>query len=237
MYLYKTSQTSRILIHSGQVPNEGAAPDRYCYRSLAAFVKGEERFVSRSINAKETNTMRQAIGAASLTAFLAYGVCSQSTPSSQARTPAGDMRPDVRSAEAAGWDKVVVGLLSAFDNADVVGLQATRGRQGSDLRLRLIRHPDFPNKARLIVVEWGNSLYQSILDRYLRGEGVPLTELQQVWRNQTQVASWDSSIHAEFFAAVREVNRKLPSPKQLRVLAGDPPIDWTRVQTRAEYGQ
>jgi hypothetical protein len=45
------------------------------------------------------------------------------------------------------------------------------------------------DKVRFIVVEWGNPLYQPILDRYIKGEDIPLPKLQQVWRNQTQVAS------------------------------------------------
>ena len=180
--------------------------------------------------------MIRAIGGASLIVFTLCAFSSQSATPSQSRTSPPDVRPGLQlPPESAGWDKVVGGLLSAFDKADVVALGATRGRNGSDLRLRLIHHPDFPNKARFIVVEFGNSLYQPILDRYILGEDVPLTELQQVWRNTTQVGSWDSPIHAEFYAAVREVNRKLPPTKQLRVLAGDPPIDWSKVQTRPDY--
>lgn len=173
---------------------------------------------------------------ANLIVFMFSGVFGQSGMTPQFRTSPANVRPEIQlSAEAAGGDKVVGGLLSAFDKADVIALGATRGRKGSDLRIRLIRHPDFPNKARFIVVEFGNSLYQPILDRYIKGEDVPLTEFQQAWRNTTQVASWDSPIHAEFLAAVRDVNRKLAPTKQLRVLAGDPPIDWSKVQTRADY--
>jgi hypothetical protein len=62
-----------------------------------------------------------------------------------------------------------------------------------------------------------------------------LEELQQVWRNQTQIASWDSPIYAEFFAVVREINQKLSPDHQLHVLGGDPPIDWSTIQTIADY--
>ena len=54
--------------------------------------------------------------------------------------------------ESPGWDKALAGILSAFDKADVVALGASRGSSGSELRLRLIRHPDFPNKARFTAV-------------------------------------------------------------------------------------
>src|SRR6266516_1122562 len=141
-------------------------------------------------------------------------------------------RPQARLAgENPGWDDVVKGIVSTFDDADMVALAATRGKMGSDLRIQLVRHPDFPKRVRSIVVEWGNSLYQPVLDRYINGEDAPVTELQRVWRDQTQVASWDSPIHADFFTAVREVNKSLPRSKRLRVLGGDSPIDWSKVNT------
>jgi hypothetical protein len=104
----------------------------------------------------------------------------------------------------------------------------------SELRIRLIRHPDFPQKARFIIVESGNSLYQPILDRYIQGEDVSRTELQQVWQNTTQIAVWDSPVYADFLAAVRDVNRTLPRDRRLRVLAGDPPIEWSNVHNRSD---
>lgn len=179
--------------------------------------------------------MIRAIVSASLLVFMLHGVFGQPPPPAQ--TSSVDIRPDVHlPAETAGWDKVEKGLLSAFDHVDVVALADSHWRKvDSDLRLRLIRHPDFPNKAHFIIVEFGNSLYQPILDRYIQGDDVPLTELQQVWQNTTQVGSKDSPVYAEFYAAVREINRKLPPAKRLRVIAGDPPIDWSKVETRSDF--
>jgi hypothetical protein len=39
-------------------------------------------------------------------------------------------------------------------------------------------------------------------------------------------------MYEEFFRAVRAVNESLPLNRQLRVLLGDPPIDWTLVRSR-----
>ena len=89
----------------------------------------------------------------------------------------------------------------------------------------MVRHPQFTEKARFIVVEFASTAQQAVLDRYVvQGEEVPLEELQQVWRNTTQTNGvWESPIYADFFAAVRGVNKKLPADKRIRVLAGDPP--------------
>lgn len=115
-------------------------------------------------------------------------------------------------------------LVSVYDHADILALGESghRRKVDSDLKIRLIRDPEFSRKVRFIVVEFGDYQYQAILDRYIRGEDVALEELEQVWTKTTQFSVWESPVYAEFFAAVREVNRKLPRDKQIRVLAGDP---------------
>ena len=96
----------------------------------------------------------------------------------------------------------------------------------SDLRIALVRSPEFAKKVRFIVVEFGSTAQQPTLDRYIRGEDVPLAELQRVWKTTSQTNGiWDSPVYADFYAAVREVNKKLPAGAQVRVLAGDPPSD------------
>ena len=43
-----------------------------------------------------------------------------------------------------------------------------------------------------------------------------------------------SGFFEQFFPLVRAINQKLPVTKHLRVLAGDPPIDWEKVKTSEE---
>ena len=129
--------------------------------------------------------------------------------------------------ETVGFDRIVPVLISVFDHTDILALGESghRRKVDSDLRIQLIRDPEFVRRVRFIVVEFGDSAYQSILDRYIQGEDVPLAELQQVWEKTTQVMVWNSPVYADFFAAVRGVNRKLPRDKRIRVLAGDPSPD------------
>jgi hypothetical protein len=130
--------------------------------------------------------------------------------------------------ESVGIDGIVRALISAFDQADIVALGEAHGRfrQESDLRIALVRNPDFAKKVRSIVVEFGSTTEQSTLDRYIRGENIPPGQLAQVWKTTTQAANgndiWDSPIYPDFFAAVRDVNSKLPADKQIRVFGGDP---------------
>jgi hypothetical protein len=100
-----------------------------------------------------------------------------------------------------------------------------------DFILSLIRDPTFPKKVNDIEVECGNSLYQPVLDRYIAGEDVAFTEVREVWRNTTQPMCGRSGFFEQFFPLVRAINQKLPPAKRLRVLAGDPPINWDQVKT------
>ncbi len=88
---------------------------------------------------------------------------------------------------------------------------------------------------RDIVVEFGSARYQRVMDRYIAGETVRKSELQKAWRDTTQFLVWDSPVYESFFRMVREVNSKLPAKKRLRVLLGDPPIEWERVGKKEDY--
>ena len=135
-------------------------------------------------------------------------------------------RPKVRLPdEAAGIDAIVGALISAFGQADILALgEAHRRELDSDLRIALVRHPDFAKKVRSIVVEFGSTTEQATLDRYIRGENVSRAQLEQVWKTTTQASNgiWDHPMYADFFAAVRDVNSRLPADARVRVFGGDP---------------
>jgi len=127
--------------------------------------------------------------------------------------------------ETAGLDRIVQTLVSAFDHVDIVALGENHwNKMDSDLRIALVRSTEFAKKARFIVVEFASTAQQLTLDRYIRGDDVRPAELQRVWQTTSQTGGiWDSPIYADFFAAVRDVNKKLTAGEQVRVLAGDPP--------------
>jgi hypothetical protein len=136
--------------------------------------------------------------------------------------------------EAAGIDGIVQTLISVFDQADIVALGEVHGRRAdSDLRIALVRHPDFVKKVRSIVVEFASTMEQSTLDRYIRGENVSRAQLERVWKT-TSNGVWDSPIYADFFTAVRDVNSRLPADALIRVFGGDPgPTDQRDRETAA----
>jgi hypothetical protein len=132
----------------------------------------------------------------------------------------------------------VTALLDAFAVHRIVALGEGphNNEQGHAFRMALIRHPRFSTLVDDIVVESGSARHQDVMDRFVRGEQVASTALRDILEDTVGATpTWDREIYAEFFRAVRDVNRSQPRERQLRILLGDPPIDWTAVANRDDY--
>src|SRR4030095_4185532 len=80
--------------------------------------------------------------------------------------------------ESAGVDSIARTLISAFDHFDIIALGEAHDRKvDSDLRIALVRHPDFAKKVRAILVEFGSTTEQATLDRFIRGENISPAQL------------------------------------------------------------
>ena len=133
----------------------------------------------------------------------------------------------------------ISGILDAFRAHHIVALgEGIHGNnQSHAVRLALVRDPRFATIVNDIVVEFGSARYQAVMDRFIHGEDVPYAALRKAWQDTTtQHAGWDLPIYEEFFRAVREMNASLPGDRQVRVLLGDPPIDWSTVRTHEDVG-
>ena len=138
------------------------------------------------------------------------------------------------AAPAATPVKPVTAIIEAFRTHDIVALSDAHGNRQSQLFLEaLVRDPRFPTVANDIVWESGNARYQDRVDRFVRGEPVAEAALREVW-TETTIAN-EIPVDEAFFRTVREVNAKLPREQQIRVLLGDPPIDWSAVKTREDH--
>jgi hypothetical protein len=125
----------------------------------------------------------------------------------------------------------VAAILEAFRSYQLVALGDDHGNeQIHAFRLALIRDPRFVATVDDIVVEFGTARYQDAMDRFVSGEDVPYGALRRAWQDTTQPEyAWDLPIYEEFFRAVRAANAALPPARKVRVLLGDPPIDWELV--------
>ncbi len=144
--------------------------------------------------------------------------------------PTADPRPE----------EPVQAVLRAFDRFPVVAVaDPTALEEEHEFLASLIRHPAFPEKAASLVLDFGNSLHQGVLDRYISGEEVPMEQLRGVWRDglYSPFSSWEAPVYERLLGTVRAVNRSLAKEKRLRVLVTGPPIDWRKIETSADHGK
>jgi hypothetical protein len=127
-------------------------------------------------------------------------------------------------------ENATVAMLRAFKTHNIVMLGETHdNKQLYEWLSTLVATPEFADQVDDIVMEMGNSLYQKSVDRYVSGEDVPLEQVQKAWRN-TMVSGPQSPVYAWFYRAVREANMKRRGKHQMRILCGDPYIDWEKVK-------
>jgi len=125
-------------------------------------------------------------------------------------------------------------ILAAFDSAWVVALGENHGHlEFHDLVLRILETPEAAEIIDDIAVEWGNALYQDVVDRYAQGEDVPWDSVTMAWRNTVVSPNtvWDAPVYERFFREVRRLNADLPPASQYRILLADPPVDWAQVDS------
>jgi len=136
--------------------------------------------------------------------------------------------------EAAPWVKPAIdGVLGLFRQKPVVALGDAHGlAQEEAFYGALVRDPRFAEEVGNVVVEFGGEASQDIIDRYVAGETVPLTELRRVW---TETVGWipgaTSLGYVNFYASVRAANLKLPREHRIKVWLGDPKIDWSKTNS------
>jgi hypothetical protein len=127
-------------------------------------------------------------------------------------------------------------VLQAFNTHDIVMLGEIHGnKQEYEWLDSLVANPEFASRVDDIVVEIGNSLYQKSVDRYIAGDAVPIKDVQRAWRNTLGLGP-PSPVYANFYKTVRETNLRFRGKHQIRVLCGDPYIDWSKVKTKDDIG-
>lgn len=128
-------------------------------------------------------------------------------------------------------------VLEAFNAHRLVALGAADSLQNHyDVLGLLLSDPRLPGVVDDVIVEWGNPLYQDTIDRFVAGQPVADADLRAVWRNTTQspLETWDAPVYEQFYRLVRAVNWPQPASRQIRVLAGDSPIDWAKITSTSE---
>jgi hypothetical protein len=135
--------------------------------------------------------------------------------------------PNLENANAA--------VLRAFDTHDIVMFSEMHSnKQEYDWLRSLVATPEFADRVDDIVMEFGNSLYQKSVDRYVSREDVPFEQVQKAWGNMAGSVGPPSPVYGSLYQTVRETNIRRKGKHQMRVVCGDPYIDWDRVKDRED---
>jgi hypothetical protein len=127
-------------------------------------------------------------------------------------------------------------LRAAWDRVPLVAVGESHGiKQHGAFLESVIESERVTERLDDIVVEFGSADHQGTVDRYVRGEAVPAAEIDRLLRDTTQLLVWESPIYRNILAAVRRANQKRPPSRPLRVLLGDPAIDWSATRTAEDY--
>jgi hypothetical protein len=141
------------------------------------------------------------------------------------KTPAGGANPQ----------DATMAMIRAFDRHDIVMFGEVHGsKQEYEWLCKLVSTPGFADRVDDIVVEFGNSLYQQTVDRYVAGEDVPIEEVQKAWRNMVLSVVPVQPVYALFYNAIREANLKHRGKHQLRIVLGSPPADWDKIKDHSD---
>ena len=138
-----------------------------------------------------------------------------------ALSPSALAQPTASPKPAVPLDAIAA-IVDVFKSYALVALGESHGhREREDFLLTLIADSSFAAVANDIVVEGGISSHQGLVDRFVSGEDVPPESLQRVWRDTPRNL-------VSVIQLVREINSTRPTPRRLRVLLGEPPIDSDR---------
>ena len=127
-------------------------------------------------------------------------------------------------------------VIEAFDEHQVVAIGEIHGSRVIHAFLQdLLGDPRLVGVMNDVAVEFGSARHQATIDRYVRGEAVPEAELELVWTDTTQSSGvWNSPIYREIFERIRGLNANRRAADRIRVLLGDPPIDWDVITDTAD---
>jgi hypothetical protein len=122
----------------------------------------------------------------------------------------------------------IAAILDAFRTHEIVAILPLQ-----TFLLSLIHDARFPAAVDDIVIETLSARYQDAIDRFVRGDDVARDALRKAWEDHT-VPGTGAQV-GDMLSAVRAVNASLGSDRKLRVIAGDPPIDWNNITSVQDH--
>lgn len=131
---------------------------------------------------------------------------------------------------------LIQSIISGFKSHWVVAIgENHRHQELHQLLLQSLASPHVMDTVQVIVVEFGNQLYQQEVDRYIAGESNDITPVHKALRNTVISPNrlWESAVYLEFFKQIRHINQRSNSRKY-RVILGDSPVDWSSITDKKQ---
>lgn len=129
-------------------------------------------------------------------------------------------------------------IIQTYQNYNIIGLgEGGHGLENFHEFLRkMFENKKIQETIDIVIVEFANTAYQDVLDRYILGEEINIDDLQMIWRESTSPARLgELPIYFQLLKKIRDINIPLPQHKKIRVLGGDPAIDWKKINTLEDY--
>lgn len=125
-------------------------------------------------------------------------------------------------------------IIQTFQNYNILGLgEGGHGLENfHDFLRKMFDNQKIQETIEIVIVEFANVDYQDILDKFIFGAEVDMNDLRQSWRQSGQPGrQGELPIYFELLKKIRNINKSLLQNKKIRVLGGDPHIDWKTINT------
>lgn len=128
-------------------------------------------------------------------------------------------------------------LLKSINSYNALAFSEDHSMSSDDhFIIKMISHKSFPSSINDIVIEAGNARYQNIVDDYiLRNKNIPMSDLKKIWFDTTQLGIGECPFYERLLKLVRKINKDLSSYKKVRILLGDPPINWDLIKSFKDW--
>jgi hypothetical protein len=142
------------------------------------------------------------------------------------------------AATAADAKPAIAEIAKQFDRHPLIMIgELHRSSEIHAFLQQMLRDPAFICRADDIVVEFGNSRLQGLADTYIAGGNITQAQLKSLWRETAVPLTWNSPLYQQFYETVRDINQEHLCTHSIRVLLGDPPLDWSKIKTVKDYAR
>jgi len=119
--------------------------------------------------------------------------------------------------------------LDLFETNQIVALGENHGMVADDAWiLDLLSDPRFVATVDTLSIEFGAGTHQETMDRYIRGDAVSDAQMQSMWSDGTHspMGVSYSPFYEALAAQIRNLNLSERQDNPVRVILGDPGVDW-----------